>query len=84
MNICRPAVDWDQKDDIDAEEQIESKIENYRKRFREVKRELIVSYIVNWIFSAVMLLPIWYSGGHNLTILHMLILIFSLQNRGET
>ena len=61
MNISRPTQDWDQKQTDDGN-QVHSTIDYYKKKFRYVRNELIISYVLNWIFSFVLLIPLWYSG----------------------
>ena len=66
MNICRPTQDWDQKKIDKDGNQVKSTIGYYKKRFREVQKELILSYILNWIFSFFLLIPFWYTGIYKL------------------
>ena len=65
MNISRPTQDWDQKKTDKDGNQVQSTIDYYKKRFREVRNELIISYVFNWIFSFGLLIPLWYSGEVN-------------------
>ena len=62
MNICRPTQDWDQKKTDKYGYQIQSTMKYYRKRYKEVQIELFISYVLNWIFSIIFLIPLWYAG----------------------
>ena len=63
MNISRPTHDWDQKKTDKFGNPVKSTIGYYKKRYNEVKIELLISYILNWIFSFVLLVPLWYTGN---------------------
>ena len=62
MNISRPTQDWDQKKTDKYGNQVQSTIDNYKQRFREVKRDLIISYVITLMFSIIFLIPLWYTG----------------------
>ena len=56
LNINFPYSDWDLGD--------HSK-EEYKRRYRNTNKEMAFTFICNFIFSAFMLIPLWYTGWQN-------------------
>ena len=53
MNFAFPWADWDQE---------RGGVQELRDRFRRLNMEMLLTMIVNCVFSILMLCPIWYSG----------------------
>ena len=53
MNLPFPFVDWDQG---------HFTVEEYRQRYWNTEKEMIMSFIVNFLFNMIMLFPLWLTG----------------------
>ena len=54
LNVPVPFRDWDDKDD--------RTFDWYESKFYRVRTEMIVSYVLSFIISLAMLIPLWYTG----------------------
>ena len=61
MNVPVPYEDWDKCQDEEMNVKT-SLSECYKKRFLEVKKEMILSQMVSLVFMIIMLVPLWYTG----------------------
>lgn len=59
INYAKPYVDWDEGD----LKQAEDKIQELRSRFRATCKEMAATLCVNLICTALMLVPLWYTGN---------------------
>ena len=66
INIPVPFRDWDHDDEEEEEERtqddLKARIEEYKRRYTRVEREMIGLYIINTAFMAIMMVPLWYTG----------------------
>ena len=53
MNLPFPFVDWDQG---------HFTVEEYRQRYWNTEKEMIISFMVNFLFNIIMLFPLWLTG----------------------
>ena len=53
INYATPYKDWDQGD---------LSINEFRKRFTNLKREMIATYALNFFFTIIMMIPLWFCG----------------------
>ena len=44
------------------QDDLKTRIEQYKKRYTRVEREMIGLYIINTAFMAIMMVPLWYTG----------------------
>merc|ERR1712241_540996 len=65
INIPVPFRDWDHDEEEEAEKKpqvdIKVRIEQYKQRYTRVEREMIGLYIINTMFMAIMMVPLWYT-----------------------
>ena len=57
--IMNNAPDDDEEED---EDDLKARIEEYKRRYTRVEREMIGLYIINTVFMAIMMVPLWYTG----------------------
>ena len=66
INIPVPFRDWDHDDEEEDEEEpqddLKTRVEQYKRRYTRVEREMIGLYIINTAFMAIMMVPLWYTG----------------------
>ena len=67
INIPVPFRDWDYGDEEEEEEEkpqddLKARIEQYKRKYTRVEREMIGLYIINTVFMAIMMVPLWYTG----------------------
>ena len=53
INYATPYKDWDHGD---------LSINEFRKRFTNLKREMIATYAINFFFTIIMMIPLWFCG----------------------
>ena len=57
LNYASPFKDWD-------ETKNKGKISRMKERFSALKKEMILTFIVNGVFTLFLLVPLWYTGKY--------------------
>ena len=63
LNYATPFKDWDQWTEFSVlGEHGNNTIAEYRERFQAVKKEMLVTLTVNFVFTVLMMIPLWFCG----------------------